>query len=450
MDPTPVEPPRLITPRRILTAALLFSGIIYAAHLLVLFAYRFVDFDCPPNWPFSIFNTRAAKPMDLAVAVAVTVAGIAGYRYLERCGFPLPAVALAGLILVLGTNAIQGVPKGFAFPVGGGGYYQQYYHDSYRVTSAGAFLNDFNAIQPTLAVHGRTHPPGAVLLYYALRRLTGDRPAIAGILIAIATSLGSAWAFYRLVTRVLSVEPRFAGYATLLYLCLPAVQIYYCATLDAVVATLLLLTVALWAEPRGRSRLAALLFLWLASFLTFGFVWVLPVMAAIDWQRRRTLWPTAAALAGLIAAYALLGAGTGFDYLAALRMASRLENPDGFRLLREPVSYLFTRLENVTEMIAYFGPYLTLLAWRGRPLLKREYPWAYTLVGVAVGTLAALFLSGAYHTGETARACVFLYPYLLLLTLPVLAAASETDRRAILFLGGAQSILMQVVGNYFW
>jgi hypothetical protein len=342
------------------------------------------------------------------------------------------------------------VPKGFAFPVAGGAYYQQYYHDSYRVTSAGDFLRDFNTIQPTLAVHGRTHPPGAVLLYFALRRLTNDRPAVAGILIATAAALASAWALFRLVTRVLSAEAGFAGYTTLLYLCLPAVQIYYCATLDAVVAALLLLTVALWAEPRGRSRLAALLCLWLASFLTFGFVWVLPLMAVIDWQRRRTLWPTAAVLASLVAAYGLLNTGTSFDYLAALRTASRLENPDGFRLLREPISYLFTRLENVTEMIAFFGPFLTLLAWRGSPLLRREHPQAYSLVGVAVGTLATLFLSGAFHTGETARACLFLYPYLLLLTLPILATASEADRRAVLFLVGAQTILMQVVGNYFW
>jgi hypothetical protein len=131
-------------------------------------------------------------------------------------------------------------------------------------------------------------------------------------------------------------------------------------------------------------------------------------------------------------------------------MASFLENPDGFRLLCEPVSYLFTRLENVTEMAAFFGPFLLWLARAGLPVLRQTHRTAFRLVAAAVLTLAGLFVTGAYHTGETARACLFLYPYLLLGALPPLAAADERFRQGILVLVGAQTLFMQVVGNYFW
>jgi hypothetical protein len=67
----------------------------------------------------------------------------------------------------------------------------------------------------------------------------------------------------------------------------------------------------------------------------------------------------------------------------------------------------------------------------------------------AVITLGALFLTGAYRTGETARACLFIYPFLLL---PILAAEYPERQRwrwifAAVF---GQTLLMQLFGRYFW
>jgi hypothetical protein len=82
--------------------------------------------------------------------------------------------------------------------------------------------------------------------------------------------------------------------------------------------------------------------------------------------------------------------------------------------------------------------------------LRRTHPFAFAAFTVAVGTQVLLFLAGAYHTGETARACMFLYPFLLLPTLPLLAGAKETERTLVLALVLAQTVGMQVAGNFFW
>jgi len=71
---------------------------------------------------------------------------------------------------------------------------------------------------------------------------------------------------------------------------------------------------------------------------------------------------------------------------------------------------------------------------------------------LAVGTLLAMFATGAFRTGETARACLFIYPYLLL---PVAAQLDHqqpdaSDRRLLVWLVFGQTLLMQTFGGYFW
>jgi len=248
------------------------------------------------------------------------------------------------------------------------------------------------------------------------------------------------------------------GHATLLLLLLPAVQVYFCASLDALIAGLLLALIAVYVgEGREAARLAASgALLFAASFLTFGVLWALPVLFAADVLRwRRTRRPVALlrlplVLLGVAAAYGALRAAYGFDYLTALRTASRLENPDGFRGFVEPVSYLFTRLENVAELAAFAGPWLLLWIWRGRGPLRRSAPLGWTLFGAATLTLGAMFLTGAYRTGETARACLFVWPFLLLPALAAPVDADEHDRTTLLWLALGQGLLLQFFGRWFW
>jgi hypothetical protein len=430
-----------------------FTLALWGLHHAVLFLNRFADFDCPPHWPFSVYNPRGPHHLvEFAALAAAIGVGAWALRRLPRRGYLLAEGAVFGLALVLLTSAIQGVPRGFHGPIAGGISGQQYYHDALGVNNAADFLRGFNAHQPELLTHARTHPPGAVLLFWAAHRVLGLSPASIAIAIAAFSVLVSVWAFPRLARTLLGADDVTARYGTLLLLLLPAVQIYYCATLDAVIAALLLAAAALWLRPpTPAATLVGALTVTAASFLTFGVAWALPVLFVIDLARGTRAWGRVAAIPLLMGAlYALLYATSGFDYLQALRTASRLENPEGFRLLAEPLSYVVTRLENVTEMAVFFGPFLLVLLVGGIGDLRRERPAAWWAFAAATGTLAALFLTGAYHTGETARACVFLYPYLLLPVLYRLRPTTETERILLAALVLAQAVIMQTWGNWFW
>src|SRR5207247_2044011 len=61
----------------------------------------------------------------------------------------------------------------------------------------------------------------------------------------------------------------------------------------------------------------------------------------------------------------------------------------------------------------------------------------------AVGTLALMFASGAYRTGETARACLFAYPYLLL----ALRRLAPERAFALICFAGVQTLVMQLLAR---
>lgn len=443
--------PARFTSAQVILWPLLTLLLLWVGHHVLQAVNRAYPFDCPRYWPFSVFDPRVPRVVDCIVALLVFGMGFWGWQAVARRGFSTRSVAALGLLLVLGTNAVQGVPKGFGYPVmGGPKSREQYYQDLWRVESAPGFLRNFNQTQPDLRMHARTHPPGAVLLFYGLQKATGDRPPLMGICIAFFSTLLTVDAMRRLLRNVLNAETDFAGYGTLLLLALPAVQVYYCASVDAVIAALLLWAIAVYAEPPTPRRTAIVFGAFgLATFLTFGSAWAVPVFFFLDVHRRS--WPRFMVLmVALVVGYALLYYLTGYNEWAALRTASRLENPDGFRPLVEPRDWALTRLENVSEIAAFFGPFLLVLLCRGLSALRRENSFAFALIAVAVGTLLGLFLIGAYHTGETARACLFVWSYLLLPVLAVLRHVSETERRTVFLLVLAQTLGMQLVGTWFW
>jgi hypothetical protein len=436
---------------RLLRDTVLFLIILLGLHLGVRFAHQHYVFDGPRWWPLSIFNPRSPTPTDILIAVVVLAGFLAALWRLERTQYrSATEAAVFGTLLILGSNAIQGTVNGFIRPTAGGTI--QYYHDAQHHTESPlVFLRDYPQIQPTMGDHGRTHPPGAVLLFRTLIRLTGDNPALVSILIAVVAALLSALFFRLLLSTILPDVPQNQG--VFLLLLMSAVQIYYCATLDAIIASLLLGAVALFALPPTTWRIVgATVCLIVASFLTFGFVWVVPLLLMVEinrWQGQQSVLRLIGLFTGAFAFYTVLYICCGFDYVLALRTATHLENPAGFRLLSEPLSYFFTRLEDIAEIAVFTGPVLISILFQSIKRFCVEHVFGYRLFLAALGTLFLLFLTGAYRTGETARACLFIFPYLLL---PVLINdVLLTSRRRLLF--GAvfgQAVLMQAIGRYFW
>jgi hypothetical protein len=134
-----------------------------------------------------------------------------------------------------------------------------------------------------------------------------------------------------------------------------------------------------------------------------------------------------------------------YNYIRGFLTASSIENPKGFRLLADPVNYLLTRFEDVSEILVFlsFGVLAILfpINWR-----KSKNSLSFLAAMSAIFVLLLMFLSGAFRTGETARACLFIYPYLLLLLIDTQPDTIEY----MIVLAGAQTILMQFVGSFFW
>jgi hypothetical protein len=437
-------PPRLVTLRDLARATLVFVLAFAIGNVAAHAVASWHPFDCPHRWPLSVFWRRVPGVADVAFAlVALAVFEIALRRLdrmrgaLEPCLFALTIVAL--------STAIQGVPRGFENPIDGltsEGWALQYFHDAQRFTGASDVLARWNTEQPRLAMHASTHPPGAVLM---------------AVLARDALALGIAWTV--LATLVASIAMRAlavkffgnvrAGSAAVLALvALPAVQIYFGATLDAVVAALLLAALALQVTRATIASAAIVgLLLSLSALLSFGAWIAMPAFAAVEIAERKRVTSSAIALAVAIGVLALSRA-SGFDYVESFRAASRMENPAGFRLLVDPVDYLATRIEDVAEILFFLGPALLLASQRSWSTLAGP---PRVLVLTSIGALGLAFLTGAFRTGETARACIFVAPILLLPLLACLHARPDPSSRALVLRATfGYGILLQLFGDWFW
>ena len=449
----------LFSLREIVTISSLFVAafaMAWAAAQAVAFVCRQFDVaaDIPLKWPFSICKPLLpgthAPWYDAFAALAVLGLFAVVVHYRQWCtSGGWWRVAMVGLVLVLGSNLIHGPGYGWARPHEGE---EQYATDAAQVTSAAAFLQQFNTIQPELGIHACTHPPGAVLLFYGLDRLLGNSAAISVVLTIGAVVLTT---FFMVGLLGSAFERPTRHLMVLLLLLVPAVEVYYCSSLDALVATGLLGTVYFLRHHRGwLSVFGATACLLVSSFLTFGAMFLGPVLFGYELWIRRTVRRSATIVALVAAVYLGVYLASGFDYLAAFRTASALENPEGFLLLSEPVAYVMTRLENVAELAVFFGPFLLVLGVRGWRAMRAndEHRDLLKLTALGVGTLLAMFLTGAFRTGETARACLFIYPYLLLPVAVYLQAQIRrgVSLRPLLWLVFGQAVFMQTVAGWHW
>ena len=400
-----------------------------------------------PFWEFEWGDPReglAFLPLYL-VCVAVLVV-----RVKRLC---LAESFALGSAIVLSGNLMQGgMHQAFVAPFIESGF--QYYHDAIKIRDSWEWLRHFNTVQAGLLMHTRTHPPFGVLLHHIILRAGGGSVGLLSS-VFVVLSLLSIPLLYAVCRQVGVTRQRASVIAGLLAV-VPAFNIYSAVCLDGVIAMTSSIALLGITQVRagGRPWAAVLLILGflLTNMLTFAGLYLVPVLIGIvlydaragDWPRWKR--PIAWLLAVAVLAYAL-GLACGYDHLAALRTASRIENPDGPLLFAHPVKYLMTRLEDLGEIVVFLlVPLAAILSQRGtaeNTLARRS-----TIVLAVAGSAAVIlmFVTGAYRTGQTARGCLFLIPYVL----PLLHSTEERSLKLLIGATAAQTAGMQLCGRWFW
>jgi hypothetical protein len=443
--------PTISTWRRLGAAAAGLALIVGLLHALCLHYFPKGQMDpwgLSDFWPLSVFTLRV--PAWWAWGWALAAAGLyaAARPALERRDRLAPHLAFA-LALVVLSNLTQGFQWGLDYPTAGwgdGGI--EYWQDACAIRGPLWFLRHFTDVQPFLLSHAKTHPPGPVLLYYGLGALLGWQPWLVSLAVA-ALALGlTLWGWSRLLRRLFG---KVEGAWLLLLVVLPGVQIYYLAVMDAVFAGVLLAALADLSEDEGWASLGrGAAWLGVASLLSFSALFLGPVLVGRVLWRRRGWGRLALAVALLLLGLAALKLATGYDEWDAFRTASRLENPGGFLGFSDPRRYLWFRLGAALEIALYLTPFLLLQLPLGLRRLRERAPEARALFWLALGTVAAMLLSGAMKVGEAARICLYLFPYLLLPAVAALDGQGPSAWRRVPALVLGQSLLMQLFGFYQW
>ncbi|MFW9767994.1 MAG: hypothetical protein ACFFF9_15310 [Candidatus Thorarchaeota archaeon] len=424
------------------------------------------------TWP--LWGTLVLPSLlELAIGIGILVAfGLTiGYVYRKRGSRPsIFLIVIVGILLIIATNLIHGWQTGIEQTIGAA---SEIFSDAVNVNSFVDFIANFEALQPTLSLHAQTQPPGAVLAIYFLYLIFSD-PSLIAIGLSIIAGIGSAFFLRGIVKRLFDEDS--ARYAVFLYLILPAVQVYYLANIYALVATLVLGVLYFYLHPDRRiSAVGTAVSLFLLTFITFLsafmilFLFIYEMLNANSEtktsgtiQRVRAIiqsvkYPLFLSLV-VVAVYGVLYATLGFNYLNAFFYASYLENPSGFMLLANPAQYIATRAQNVMDIVIFFGPVLSVLAFKGLGMLREnaaedlDSSKKYNLVLAALIALGLLFLAGAPKKGETARICMFFLPFLLI---PVITYIRKTrmsnrDKAVLLLIVFGQAVLLQLIGFWLW
>ena len=427
----------------VLTVAGLHFACFHWAARAELDPYNLSDF-----YPLSVFKLRHPSLAQLGFALVCEGAFLVAWQRFERKAVSLAFLFVVALSFAVLSNLLHGWRYGIDYPTATSGDSGiEYYHDAILIQGPLWFLSRFNAIQFELLEHARTHPPGPVLLYYALHRLLRN-PGLISVGVT-ALSLGLALPYLRRLFQVVFGEA--PPEALLLFALLPANLIYGLAVIDAPIAALFLATVVCFVDDqRPRSLWFAVAWLSASAFFTFGALFLLPVCLGFELLRRRSASRTLALLFATALVLASLKPLFGYGWLASFVKASAMENEKGFLLLADPHRYLWYRLGAVAEIVCFFSPFLLLLLGRGWLLLRRASSAGGVLAWLGPLSLALVLLSGAMKVGEAARICLFILPYLLL---PVVAAFRELDQASrfrVVQAVFAWGLLMQLFGFYQW
>lgn len=447
----------LIKIKRQLSAFPILNLIIWAClwGILILFCQNVLlqtSLDIPKWFPISVFyGPRFSLPgVPYAIAFLI-ILGFTIWKIDEISDF---IVCLIGSSLIVLGNMIQGsFYKAFISPFVA--MHNQYYYDAVHVDNWIDWLAHFNANQLTLADHSQTHPPFAVLIQKLFLSISGNEVAGLAIFFAVISMASIFLMIY--VLKVFGVEGKQRKLLLLLFSVIPAINIYSIACLDAVIlttSTLFLLGIGIILKrPQQKLWGSCVLAVGLitTSLLTFSSLFLVGVgllLAAYEFlvNKKTDL------LYGMLGAIILFGIimlvlkfGFHYNHIVGFLTSMKHEHMAGKSITNTFLNYFVTRIEDVFEILVFLSLGVLSVVF---PLKKKNWRTnnIYLIVISAVIVILATFLSGTFRTGETARSCLFIFPFLLLLL-------TEEEPRMLKYmtiLAGVQTVLMQILGGYFW
>jgi hypothetical protein len=432
----------------------------FLAALNYLLKKMSIHTDTPTSFPISEFYGPTVHIHGLPYVVLFLAVLLLSLRHIGKLS--VYQVWLAGFAFIALGNLVQGdFDAAFLQPLSGSteGSGVQYYHDAITITSWSKWLENFNINQADLLTHSRTHPPFAVLTHYFLLQALENSTTGLSLTFALISSLTVPIMWYAFKVLEVPVERR--NTLAVLFSVIPAINIYTAVSLDGLILTTSsLFLIGLVLLVRRAGNLAAGIVLCIIGFvftnlLTYGGVFLLAVAGLLALREiilRKAPFVTVAAGTSLLSIFLVILSLEwmfGYSHIQGLLTASSVENPNGFIAVAEPVVYLMTRIEGISEILLFFslGCTATLLTREmlGTSLLDfQDDVVAITIAGIS--SLMAMFLAGAFRTGETARVCLFIYPYLMLPFFRV----KKVILRDLVVVAGIQTAGMQLFGGYFW
>ncbi len=333
----------------------------------------------------------------------------------------------------------------------------QYYHDVIKISNGFDFISSYNDIQESLTMHAKTHPPFAVWIQYVLYKITNQ--SVLGL--AIGMSIIGLFAYFPLIKILdfFKINTSKKNLFILLFAFIPAVNIYTIVSIDAIFLffSLIFLYGTLLISNSKALNIKGILIAFIGFSLTNSISFsgsflacVAGIYSIYELLKNKNKFPLFNFIfVGLLFIALLIFSYFVFNYnhIGAFLKASHLENPRGFRGFDQPIVYLFTRLEDVSEILLFlsFGFFAYLFSPKALNFNKQSIH--FYLPMIAFGSLSLMFLTGAYGTGETARACLYIYPYFLLLLINV---KDIQVLKNIVFIALFQTFFMQLIGDYFW
>lgn len=402
-------------------------------------------------FPISVIYPNQFLWSGFAFAFLFLLSGIFAFKYADKLNFYL--LFLIAIVLVLLGNLSQGnFDISFLQPFYLKG--RQYYADAINITDGQIWLRDFSKNLEQFQMHTKTHPPFVTLLHFWILNISN----IETLAIVFFTIGCLSFPLFYQILVYLGFEETRRKWMLILFTVIPSINIYLLVSIDALVLTSTLIFLLGFARIFHHNKIDIISFLLISSgliltnLLTFSGLFLFAFLGCVSFYfllkgKWNFVWLGLMSTVVFILAFTIIYVTTGYDQLETFLLASQSENPDGFRLFHQPFVYLMTRLEDIGEIFLFlsFGFLAVLFSKRpGTEVFENRN--INILFFSAIAAISTMLLTGAYGTGETARACLFLVPYFLILLKDI-----GSDQFKILFyLCLFQTFGMQMIGNFYW